>query len=80
MVNFIFYAHLQPNSIKIELGDEIVKVQAIAILGNSGDSLDPHSHFSVNESTLQLQMVLKMPESMLLLFADTPVEPAFQPQ
>lgn len=52
---FAFYCHLKPNSIKVEVGDQIVKGQSIAILGNSGNSPAPHLHFSVNETADKLQ-------------------------
>lgn len=52
---FAFYGHLQPNSIKVKVGDNIVKDQLIALVGNSGNSIAPHLHFSVNETAEKLQ-------------------------
>jgi hypothetical protein len=43
--NYAFYAHLQPNSIKVKPGDQLSTGQVIGALGNSGNSDAPHLHF-----------------------------------
>ena len=44
---FAFYAHLQPGSLLVEVGDFVEKGQTIALLGNSGRSDAPHLHFHI---------------------------------
>jgi hypothetical protein len=41
------YAHLQPGSIAVAVGDEVVAGQPLGRLGNSGNSLAPHLHFGL---------------------------------
>lgn len=45
--NYAFYAHLQPQSLKVKAGDQLSTGQVIAALGNSGNSDAPHLHFHV---------------------------------
>ena len=45
--HFAFYAHLQPGSLRVKLGDRVRAGQVIALLGNSGNSTEPHLHFHV---------------------------------
>ncbi|MBU9762395.1 M23 family metallopeptidase [Mycobacterium sp. TNTM28] len=45
--NYAFYAHLQPNSLKVKPGDSLSAGQVIGALGNSGNSDAPHLHFHV---------------------------------
>jgi hypothetical protein len=47
---FAFYLHLAPGSTTVEVGDEVAKGQAIAELGNSGNSGAPHLHFQLGRS------------------------------
>ena len=42
-----FYAHLQPGSVAVAVGDEVAAGQPIGRLGNSGGSLAPHLHFGL---------------------------------
>jgi Peptidase family M23 len=42
---FAFYAHLQPGSARVEVGDRVRTGQVIGMLGNSGNSDGPHLHF-----------------------------------
>jgi hypothetical protein len=41
------YAHLQPGSIAVAVGDKLVAGQPLGRLGNSGNSLAPHLHFGL---------------------------------
>jgi len=43
--HFAAYAHLQPGSLRVKVGDRVKKGQVIALLGNSGNSTEPHLHF-----------------------------------
>jgi len=41
------YAHLRPGSVRVEIGDQVAQGDAIAELGNSGNSSEPHLHFQM---------------------------------
>ena len=43
------YAHLQPGSLKVKVGDSVRAGQVLALLGNSGNSDAPHLHFQVTD-------------------------------
>lgn len=45
--NYIFYTHLQPNSLRVKTGDRVKRGQVIGLLGNSGNSDIPHLHVHV---------------------------------
>jgi hypothetical protein len=45
--HFAFYAHLQPGSLKVHVGDHVRRGQILGALGNSGNSDAPHLHFHV---------------------------------
>jgi len=42
-----FYAHLQPGKIRVKLGDRVKHGQVLGLVGNSGNSTEPHLHFHV---------------------------------
>ena len=44
---YTFYAHMQPGSVLVKVGDKIRKGQVLGKLGNSGNSDEPHLHFHV---------------------------------
>jgi hypothetical protein len=44
---YAFYAHLQPGSLKVKLGDKVKTGDVIALLGNTGNTDAPHLHFHV---------------------------------
>jgi hypothetical protein len=44
---FALYAHLQPGTLKVKLGDKVSAGQVLARLGNSGNSDAPHLHFQL---------------------------------
>ncbi|HXE72200.1 MAG TPA: M23 family metallopeptidase [Candidatus Nitrosotenuis sp.] len=44
---YAMYAHLQPGSLRVKAGDRVKKGQVLALLGNSGNSTEPHLHFHV---------------------------------
>jgi murein DD-endopeptidase MepM/ murein hydrolase activator NlpD len=44
---WMFYAHLQPGSVAVAVGDEIAVGDPIGLLGNSGNSTAPHLHFGL---------------------------------
>lgn len=51
---FAFYAHLQPGSLRVKLGERVKKGQVVGLLGNSGNSTAPHLHFHVGDSSSPL--------------------------
>ena len=51
---YAFYAHLKPNSITVEEGDNVRRGQVFARLGNSGNTTAPHLHFHVMDAPLPL--------------------------
>jgi hypothetical protein len=46
---FAFYAHFQPNTLKVKVGDKIRRGQVLALMGNSGNSDAPHLHFGIQD-------------------------------
>jgi murein DD-endopeptidase len=48
--HFALYAHLQPGSLKVKLGDTVKAGQVLALLGNSGNSDAPHLHFQLMDA------------------------------
>jgi hypothetical protein len=51
---FAYYAHLQPATLRVKIGDRVRRGQKLARLGNSGDSREPHLHFQVTTSSTLL--------------------------
>ena len=47
---YAFYAHLQPGSLKVKVGDRVTAGAVIGSLGNSGNSTAPHLHFGLVDS------------------------------
>jgi len=50
--HFAFYAHFQPNTLKVHKGDKVRRGQVLALLGNSGNSDAPHLHFGIEDGPL----------------------------
>ena len=51
---YALYAHLKPNSIEVEEGDNVRRGQQIGRLGNSGNTTFPHLHFHIMDAPLAL--------------------------
>jgi murein DD-endopeptidase MepM/ murein hydrolase activator NlpD len=51
---FAFYAHLQPQSVRVKVGDKVRKGQVLGLLGNSGNSDAPHLHFHLGDANSPL--------------------------
>ncbi len=44
---FALYAHFQPQSLKVKVGDKVKRGQVLGLVGNSGNSDLPHLHFHI---------------------------------
>jgi hypothetical protein len=44
---YAFYAHLQPGSVRVKVGDRVSVGEPLGLLGNSGNSNVPHLHFQL---------------------------------
>jgi murein DD-endopeptidase MepM/ murein hydrolase activator NlpD len=51
---FAFYAHLQPGSLRVKLGDRVRRGQVVGLVGNSGNSTEPHLHFHLSDASSPL--------------------------
>lgn len=51
---FAFYAHLQPGSLKVKRGDRVRRGQLLGLVGNSGNSTQPHLHFHLGDASSPL--------------------------
>ncbi len=51
---YAFYAHLQPDSLRAAVGDKVERGQVLALVGNSGNSTEPHLHFHVSDGVSPL--------------------------
>lgn len=47
---FAHYCHLQPGSARVKPGDSVQAGQVIGLVGNSGNSSEPHLHFHVQSA------------------------------
>jgi hypothetical protein len=47
--HYAFYAHLQPGSLRVTVGERVRRGQVLGLLGNSGNSTEPHLHFHVSD-------------------------------
>jgi hypothetical protein len=46
---YAHYAHLQPGSLRVKVGDRVQPGQVLALLGNSENSDAPHLHFQITD-------------------------------
>ena len=51
---YAFYAHLKPGSLRVRPGDRARKGQVLGLVGNSGNSTEPHLHFHLSDGTSPL--------------------------
>jgi murein DD-endopeptidase len=49
-----FYAHLQPGSLRVKRGDKVHTGQVVGLVGNSGNSTEPHLHFHLSDGNSPL--------------------------
>ncbi|MCW2980450.1 MAG: hypothetical protein JWO14_2177 [Solirubrobacterales bacterium] len=48
--HYVFYAHLQPGTVRVKMGQKVKVGQTLGLLGNSGNSNAPHLHLHVMDS------------------------------
>ncbi len=48
---YALYAHLQPGSVRVKVGDQVKAGDVIGKLGSSGNSTEPHLHFHVCDNS-----------------------------
>ena len=51
---YAFYAHLKPGSLRVKLGDKVKRGQVVGLVGNTGNSTDPHLHFHISDANSPL--------------------------
>ena len=51
---YALYAHLQPKSLKVKAGDHVKRGQALGLVGNSGNTSEPHLHFHLSDGNSPL--------------------------
>ena len=49
---YAYLRHLQPGSLKVKLNDKVRRGQVLGLVGNSGNSTEPHLHFHVSDGKL----------------------------
>jgi hypothetical protein len=47
--HYAMYAHMQPGTIQVRVGQRVAAGQLLGLVGNSGNSVAPHLHFQVND-------------------------------
>jgi biotin carboxyl carrier protein len=52
--HYAFYAHVKPGSLRVKLGDRVKRGQVIALVGNTGNSTEPHLHFHISDGVSPL--------------------------
>ena len=52
--HYAFYAHLKPGSLRVRLGERVRRGQVIGLVGNSGNSTEPHLHFHLSDGNSPL--------------------------
>jgi murein DD-endopeptidase MepM/ murein hydrolase activator NlpD len=51
---YAFYAHMQPGSLRVKVGDKVRRGQVLGLLGNTGNSSEPHLHFQICDANSEL--------------------------
>jgi hypothetical protein len=51
---FAFYAHMQPGSLRVKVGEKVRRGDVLGLLGNSGNSSEPHLHFHICNASFEL--------------------------
>jgi murein DD-endopeptidase MepM/ murein hydrolase activator NlpD len=53
--HFAFYAHMQPGSLRVKVADKVRRGQVLGLVGNSGNSTEPHLHFHITDGNSPLE-------------------------
>ncbi len=51
---YALYAHLQPGSLKVHVGEKVSLGQVLGLVGDTGNSIVPHLHFQVTDAPSSL--------------------------
>lgn len=51
---YAFYAHLKPGSMRVKVGDQVKRGQVVGLVGNTGNSTEPHLHFHISDGNSPL--------------------------
>jgi murein DD-endopeptidase len=51
---YAFYAHLRPGTLRVRMGDRVRRGQVLGLVGNSGNSTEPHLHFHLADANSPL--------------------------
>jgi hypothetical protein len=51
---YAFYAHLKPGSIRVRSGERVRRGRVVGLVGNSGNSTEPHLHFHLSDGNSPL--------------------------
>ncbi|MBL8207092.1 MAG: M23 family metallopeptidase, partial [Blastocatellia bacterium] len=51
---YAFDTHLQPGSLRVKVGDKVKVGQVLGLVGNSGNSTEPHLHFHLSDANSPL--------------------------
>lgn len=51
---YAFYAHLQPGSIRVKVGERVHRGEVLGLVGNTGNSTEPHLHFHISNASSPL--------------------------
>ena len=52
--HYAMYAHMQPGTIQVRVGQRVAAGQLLGLVGNSGNSVAPHLHFQVSDKPSSL--------------------------
>lgn len=52
--NYAFYAHLKPGSIRVKKGQKVKRGDVVGLVGNTGNSTEPHLHFHISDGNSPL--------------------------
>jgi murein DD-endopeptidase MepM/ murein hydrolase activator NlpD len=44
---YVLYAHMDPGSVAVRVGDRVTRGQQLGLIGSSGISTTPHLHFQI---------------------------------